>query len=147
MIHGGFANICLSEMGPFQCFAAIPLELSSAKLGPFDFSTPFHSRIKPINPRPALSILATSATPIRTRATRSNDNTVHDAKILTIGNYRATMSCERKGLSVSDDLGVTSVPSAPRHLATPLPHIIPNIVRDLLFPPSILNCRLSTSSP
>ncbi len=41
------------------------------------FSTHFHSRNKPITPRPTPSILSTSASPIRIRPPRSNEHPVN----------------------------------------------------------------------
>jgi hypothetical protein len=81
-----------------------------------NFSTDFHSRIKPLTSPPTPSNPATSATLIRTSPPRSNDHAVHDKMVLTNSNYHGTMSYESEALSPSDDLVVSAPPLCPPRL-------------------------------
>jgi hypothetical protein len=106
---------------------------------PSQFSTHFHTRSKPITPRPTPSSPSTSPTPIRIRPPRSNNHAVHATKVLTSGNYRATMPCDRQGLSLSDDSVVSASPLYPARLSV---IFFRSSSSDLLLPPP--NSKLST---
>ena len=76
------------------------MELSSAKPGPFDFSTPFHSHIKSINPRRASSNLATSAAPLSAHFTSISFQTLYASFVFTLLRTRAVKKHLRKTLGV-----------------------------------------------
>jgi hypothetical protein len=81
--------------------------------GLFQFSTDFHTRIKPLTSSPTPSIPATSAPAIQTNPPRSNNHEVHRKRLLTISNYHATIRCESKPLSLSEALVVSPPPLRP----------------------------------